>query len=162
MNEGLSFSDAIKTCYHKFFTINARACRSEYWYFVLFAFVAHLVLSFCAVLPVIGELAGGVGSLLVFIPFVTVSIRRMHDLDKSGLWLLFPALLIALALFLVLYGALATAGMLFFLGIVLILASAVSVVLIALLMAQPGTHGQNRFGPDPFQPKIPFSCKPWE
>ena len=162
MTEGLSFSDAIKTCYHKFFTINGRACRSEFWYFVIFAFIAHLVLSFCAVFPVIGELAGSVGSLLVLIPFSTVSIRRMHDLDKSGLWLLFPALLIVIALFLIVYGALATAGILFFLGIVFILASAVSVVLIALLMDQPGTYGQNRFGPDPFQPKIPFNFKPWE
>lgn len=162
MNDGPSFSDAVKVCYHKFFTITGRACRSEYWWFVLFVFIAHLVLSFCAVFPVIGELAGGVGSLLVLIPFITVSIRRMHDLDKSGLWLLFPAFLIVIAIFLVLYGALATAGILFFLGIVLILASAVSVIIIALLMAQPGTYGQNRFGPDPFQPKIPFDFKPWE
>ena len=162
MNEGLSFSEAIRTCYQKIFIINTRACRSEFWYFVIFAFVAHLVLSFCAVLPVLGELAGGVGSLLVFIPFVTVSIRRMHDLDKSGLWLLLPALLITLALFLILYGAFATAGILFFLGIVLTLASAVSVIILALLLAQPGTPGQNSFGPDPFQHKIPFSFKPWE
>lgn len=162
MTEGLSFSEAVKTCYRKFFTINGRACRSEYWWFVIFTVIAHLVLSFITVFPLIGELAGGVGSLMVFIPFLTVSVRRMHDLDKSGLWLLFPALLITFAIFFVLYGALTTAGLLFFIGIVLILAAAVSVILIALLMAQPGTHGSNRYGPDPFIPKIPFGFNPQE
>ena len=156
----MNFSDAVKTCYHKFFTLRGRACRSEYWWFVLFAFIANLILSFIAVFPIVGELAGFIGSLAILIPFISVSVRRMHDLEKSGLWLLFPGVLIVAAIFFVVFGALSTAGLLFLLGIILILAACVAVLVIVLLLAQYGSYGENRYGPDPFQEKLPFNFTP--
>jgi len=67
---------------------SGRARRKEYWMFVLFSTIIDLVLG------VIEGLAGGPGilasiySLAVLIPSIAVSVRRLHDTDRSGWWLL--------------------------------------------------------------------------
>lgn len=66
-----------------------RARRSEYWYFFLFNFIASFILGFIGGLlnvPAIGT----VYSLAVLIPGIAVGVRRMHDVGKSGWFLLIP------------------------------------------------------------------------
>jgi len=71
-----------------------RARRKEYWLFVLFNVLA--VLSLSLVDNILGTfdreskagLIGTIYSLAVIIPSIAVSIRRLHDTDKSGWWLL--------------------------------------------------------------------------
>jgi uncharacterized membrane protein YhaH (DUF805 family) len=78
----------------KYAVFNGRSTRAEYWYFNLFNFLAFFVLSF--VDGVIGSfnpevgigLLGGIYSLAVLIPNIAVSVRRLHDTDRSGWWLL--------------------------------------------------------------------------
>lgn len=70
-------------------TFSGRARRSEYWYFFLF----NMIISF--VLGVIGGLTemiflGNIYSLAVLIPGIAVGVRRMHDVGKSGWFLLIP------------------------------------------------------------------------
>jgi uncharacterized membrane protein YhaH (DUF805 family) len=76
--------DAVKTCAQKSFTIEGRASRSEYWWFVLVLTIASILLD------VIDTSLGTPLSLLMLamIPAnITVAIRRLHDLGKSG-WML--------------------------------------------------------------------------
>jgi uncharacterized membrane protein YhaH (DUF805 family) len=71
-----------------------RARRKEYWLFVLFNVLAVLLLSLVDnILGTYDEkskagLIGSIYSLAVIIPSIAVSIRRLHDTDKSGWWLL--------------------------------------------------------------------------
>jgi len=68
---------------------NGRARRAEYWYFVLFNAIASIIIS------LIGgalkfELLGNIYSLAVLLPSIAVGVRRMHDVGKSGWFLLIP------------------------------------------------------------------------
>jgi uncharacterized membrane protein YhaH (DUF805 family) len=72
--------------YSKF---SGRARRSEYWYFFLFNVIISFVLGF------IGGLAkmtfiSTIYTLAVLIPSIAVGVRRMHDVGKSGWFLLIP------------------------------------------------------------------------
>ena len=84
----MGFSEAIKTVFSKYATITGRASRSEYWYFQLFytlvyvgVMVVSTVIPFLAILVLVFAVA-------MFIPTITVSIRRLHDKNRSGWWLL--------------------------------------------------------------------------
>lgn len=70
-------------------TFSGRARRSEYWYFFLFNCVAAFVIGFIGGLTQIYFL-GIIYSLAVFIPGIAVGVRRMHDVGKSGWFLLIP------------------------------------------------------------------------
>ena len=73
---------------------SGRARRKEYWYFFLFNFIVAVVLGFIDGMvgtfsPEAGiGLLGGIYSLAVLIPGVAVSVRRLHDTERSGWWLL--------------------------------------------------------------------------
>ena len=72
----------------KYAVFEGRARRKEYWFFALFNFIISIVIS--AVESGIGT--GGILGLIyvlgVFLPSVGVGIRRLHDTDRSGWWLL--------------------------------------------------------------------------
>ncbi|MEZ4714371.1 MAG: DUF805 domain-containing protein [Caldilineaceae bacterium] len=77
----------------KYAVFSGRARRAEYWYFVLFNVIVSIVL---AVIDIILGTGGdtGVGilgalySLAVMLPGLGVSVRRLHDIGRSGWWLL--------------------------------------------------------------------------
>jgi len=77
---------------------NGRASRTEFWMFVLFNFIIAIVLSFVdrwigTVNSLTGfGLLGGFYSLAVLIPSLAVSVRRLHDIGKSG-WMLLVLLI---------------------------------------------------------------------
>lgn len=75
-----------------------RARRAEYWYFVLFSFIISVVLNlidlglgltFGDPLNPNGVLSS-IYSLAIFLPSIAVGVRRMHDVGKSGWYLLIP------------------------------------------------------------------------
>ena len=72
----------------KYAVFNGRARRQEYWMFMLI----NMIISF--VLGLVEGLFGGPGvigyiySLAILLPGIGVSIRRLHDTGRSGLWLL--------------------------------------------------------------------------
>ena len=95
----LSFTDAVRQVFNKYATFKGRARRSEYWWFVLFY---SLVLIAAAVLD---NLFGinfeysfygaiyCIAALVLFLPNLTVTVRRLHDINKSGwniLWGIIP------------------------------------------------------------------------
>jgi uncharacterized membrane protein YhaH (DUF805 family) len=89
----MNFTDAVKAVFNKYAVFDGRSLRSEFWYWVLFTFIVSIVLSiFDSIL--FGTRAGGNGpiglffSLAVLIPNIAVAVRRLHDIDKSGWWVL--------------------------------------------------------------------------
>lgn len=72
----------------KYTEFSGRSRRTEYWMFTLFNIIISIVLS--VVDGIVGTL--GILSMLYFlailIPSLAVSIRRLHDTDRSGWWLL--------------------------------------------------------------------------
>lgn len=89
----LYFLDVVK---NKFFQPNGRARRKEFWMFQLFMYVAVIALCIVAsILTAISETLGmlvmviiGIGALGLIVPGITLNIRRLHDIGKSGWWLL--------------------------------------------------------------------------
>lgn len=71
----------------KYTVFDGRASRSEYWYFVLFNAIISVT---CTILDlIIGSEIGIIGivyNLAVLVPYVAVTIRRLHDVGKSGWW----------------------------------------------------------------------------
>ncbi|MFT6200139.1 MAG: uncharacterized membrane protein YhaH (DUF805 family) [Vicingaceae bacterium] len=70
-------------------TFSGRARRSEYWYFVLFNAIISIGLGFVSGLMQVPQLVN-IYSLAVLIPSIAVGVRRMHDVGKSGWFLLIP------------------------------------------------------------------------
>lgn len=66
-----------------------RARRSEYWYFFLFNLIIAVVVSFLSNAIGIPALSMIV-SLAFLVPGIAVGVRRMHDVGKSGWYLLIP------------------------------------------------------------------------
>jgi uncharacterized membrane protein YhaH (DUF805 family) len=77
----------------KYATFSGRAGRQEYWYFVLFNILAYILLSIIA--GIIGKIGASLLSLYavaVFLPGLAASVRRLHDTNRSGWWLLISAI----------------------------------------------------------------------
>lgn len=78
----------------KYFVFNGRARRKEYWYFFLFnlliAYAFSLADMFTGTIdPDTGYgILSGFYSLAIFIPSIAVGVRRLHDTNRSGWWLL--------------------------------------------------------------------------
>ena len=88
----MSFGEAIKSVFSKYATFSGRARRSEFWYFFLFNLVVSLVLGLIPVLDILSF----IWALGVLIPTLAVTVRRFHDIGKSGwnyLLFLIPSLL---------------------------------------------------------------------
>ena len=93
----MTFIDSVKTCFKKILDIQGRASRSEYWWFVLFvALVPTIVMFFLFFVVVLlggGNLADSNSFVILIllisfgpavVALTTVSVRRLHDLNKSG------------------------------------------------------------------------------
>jgi uncharacterized membrane protein YhaH (DUF805 family) len=118
---------------------SGRSRRKEFWMFTLFVAIVYTVLvivmgagigagtdSETGEIGMFGSLFAGTGGLLlllfalaIFIPSLAVQVRRLHDQDKSGWWVLLN--------FIPYIGA----------------------IVILVMMCLDGTRGPNRFGPDP-------------
>lgn len=91
------FLGTIKNRYADF---NGKATRSEYWYYTLFYFILLIILKLVDVYvvnPMLGmtpteALQGGLiqmaFALALLIPSIAIGVRRLHDINMSGWWLL--------------------------------------------------------------------------
>lgn len=93
----MTFIDSIKSCLDKYATFRGRAPRSEYWWFwtfyVLTEFVTMIVFGFIGYLcgdvagmMVAGYIGAFLSSLMLFLPMLSVFVRRLHDTNHSGWW----------------------------------------------------------------------------
>ncbi|MFL5728583.1 MAG: DUF805 domain-containing protein [Cytophagaceae bacterium] len=74
----------------KYTDFNGRARRSEYWYFFLFNTLINVVLILVGKAVLGNDILRIVYTLAVLLPSIGVAIRRMHDVDKSGWYVLIP------------------------------------------------------------------------
>ena len=79
--------------FKKTFDFSGRSRRKEFWLFVLFTTLISIALSFVdaiAGLELTEDLGvlGGLFSLLIIIPSISVTVRRLHDIGRSGWWFL--------------------------------------------------------------------------
>jgi uncharacterized membrane protein YhaH (DUF805 family) len=72
----------------KYAVFNGRAPRTEFWMFALINFIIAIVLGVIEGLVGSPGILGTIYSLAVLLPCIGVSIRRLHDIDKSGWWML--------------------------------------------------------------------------
>lgn len=106
-----SFGGAISSCFKKYATFQGRANRSEYWFFYLF----NVLVCFLAWIPILGWLI----MLAIIIPTISVAVRRLHDIGKSGWW--------------------------YFICLIPL----VGFIWLILLFCQPSQEGENEYGPNP-------------
>ena len=81
----------------KYFVFKGRSRRKEYWMFCLVNFIVAFLLGFIFGLlgkvldmPILARVIGNVYSFAILIPAIAVGIRRLHDTDRKGWWLLLP------------------------------------------------------------------------
>jgi len=109
----------------KYAVFSGRARRREYWYFVLFNVIIILVLFNIDRLISTGSEGTGIGTLgciyylAVIIPGIAVLIRRLHDTNRSGWWVL--------------------------IGFVPI----IGFIVLLVFTVQDSEKGENRYGPNP-------------
>ena len=99
----MNFPQSIASAFSHYFDMAGRAPRSEYWYFTLFMFVVGLTMDLLdfALLPGQWGLFGTIFSLATLLPSVSVSVRRLHDIGRTGWWLLIAFTVIGIVLLLV-------------------------------------------------------------
>ena len=84
----VGFGDAIKLFFTNYVNFSDRARRSEFWYAFLFTFLVGLVAGF---IPFLGYVVW----IAFLIPQISIGVRRLHDIGKSGLYYLFCLIPIA-------------------------------------------------------------------
>ena len=84
----MSFTDAVSDAFSKYATFTGRSSRSAYWWFYLFNIIAVLAALAIDVALGTGGIIYGLAALALFVPNITIAIRRLHDSGRSGWWLL--------------------------------------------------------------------------
>jgi uncharacterized membrane protein YhaH (DUF805 family) len=123
----MGFGTAIATCFSKYVDFQGRARRSEYWWWFLFyvilLVVANIVDAFVDPGPPGMMFHYGyiylLALLVMILPTLSVTVRRLHDTNRSGFWI--------------------------FLGFIPI----VGLIILIVWYCQKGTSGPNTYGPDP-------------
>lgn len=77
---------AIQTCFSLYAAANGRASRSEYWWFFLACCLTAIVFNILD--TVMHTQIFRLGNYGFFLPMLTAQIRRLHDLNRSGWWVL--------------------------------------------------------------------------
>lgn len=85
----VTFGEAISTVLSKYITFDGRARRSEYWYWFLAIVLVEIVVGiFYLMSSTLGILLYVVFGLAIILPSIAVAIRRLHDTNRTGWWIL--------------------------------------------------------------------------
>ena len=103
----------------KYAVFNGRARRKEYWMFFLFNIIIAVVLGFVEGLVGGPGVVGALYGLAVLIPGIAVGVRRLHDTNRTGWWLLI--------------------GLIPLIGAIVLL----------IFFVQDSQAGENQYGPNP-------------
>ena len=131
----ISFPNAIRLGFQHYVDFKGQSSRAEYWWFALFIVVGDIITTAIDTI-VLGTDLGGTGllaavwGLATLIPSLAIGVRRLHDINKSGWWLL--------------------------LWFVLVIGWIVMIV----WAIKRGDEGPNKYGPDPRQAPSPQLYRP--
>jgi uncharacterized membrane protein YhaH (DUF805 family) len=115
----MGFTEAISAGFRNYVNFSGRAMRSEFWYWVLFAIIVSVVAKVIDLVLFPGSDVSPINSLVglaLFLPGLGVSVRRLHDIDRTGWWIL------------------------------LVLIPLIGAIVLIIWYCQKGTPGPNRFG----------------
>ena len=115
----MTLGESISTCFKKYFVMQGRASKSEFWWFQLIWMVSYLSILIFKNEAVTFFSLGII--IIIAIPLFTVGIRRLHDTNKSGLYVLW--------------------SLLPFIGVIVVLA----------FMIGEGSKGKNQYGENPLK-----------
>jgi uncharacterized membrane protein YhaH (DUF805 family) len=76
----MTFIESIQTCFKKYAVFDGRAKKSEFWWWVLF------VILLSAAGQILGESVYALVVLVTLLPYLAVTSRRLHDINRSGWW----------------------------------------------------------------------------
>jgi uncharacterized membrane protein YhaH (DUF805 family) len=84
----MTFSEAVKSGFDHYVKFDGRASRPAYWWWFLFTILVAVAASIIdAAIGSFGVISG-IAGLALFLPGLSVAIRRLHDTDHSGWWVL--------------------------------------------------------------------------
>lgn len=163
MYDDPGFWGYVKSTLRRWTDFRGRSRRKEFWYFSLFLLILSMAAGLAVLLlentlgVAVPEWPLNVLGLLLLFPHLAVSVRRLHDAGKSGLWIVGPWLLVMAGLGLLLVnmsGLFPSEGTLSDIFVVLWIGSwvavfavmALTIIFTFLYNSQPGT---NRYGPNP-------------
>ena len=95
----MGFTAAIRSGFDHYVKFDGRASRSAYWWWALFVFIVGIVANvldgvfgfqqfreFNGQMYAAGGVISGIATLALLLPNLSVTIRRLHDTDRSGWW----------------------------------------------------------------------------
>ena len=135
----VSFTEAIRLAWQRYFVFGGRSTRAEYWWWALFTTIVFLTLSVVEEMTGLFHAQTGIGlfnvlfNLGVLSPTLALGARRLHDINRSGWWQL------------MLFGS----G--FVVATLIPLLVIVPFVVLIVWAIKPGDRGPNKYGPDPRQ-----------
>ena len=100
----MNFGQAIASGFKKYVDFTGRAPRSEFWLWTLFAVLASIVagiIDFALFDDMDFSPVNSIVGLVLFLPGIAVSIRRLHDLDRTGWWFLLAFTVIGIILLII-------------------------------------------------------------
>ena len=95
----MNIGESLQACTTAYAAANGRASRSEFWWFFLICFLVGVVIAVLADvlnLPFLQYANYG-----LFLPSLTVAIRRLHDLNRTGWWVLLGVAILPVCLWVV-------------------------------------------------------------
>ena len=164
----MSLPEAIAQCLRKYVGFSGRATRAEHWWWdlaitAIFS-VFGLLVSLLPVVAVILFVPVLLFALAILLPTLAVTVRRLHDIGKSGWWILAWIIIAIVSGFIMLAGYFLASGLtllgdllgeggLAAIGYVVLVVGlapyAGTQLWIILWLARQGDAGPNRHGPDP-------------
>ena len=160
----VSFPQAVKLGFKNYFKFSGRATRAEYWWWSLFIVLAGIVLAVVDTLTgtmgMFGDsgLLGGLFELGVIVPSLALGARRLHDINRTGWWLLlvfgfFPIAAIGGGILLVSFFLLDNFLILTVLGFAMVIGGGIlgliGIIVLIVWAIKQGDTGPNKYGPDP-------------
>jgi uncharacterized membrane protein YhaH (DUF805 family) len=115
----MSFSEAIKDGFDHYTNFQGRASRAAFWYWVLFGLLVGIAANILDSAIFDGPLLSYLVSLALFLPGLSVAIRRLHDTGRSGWWYL------------------------------IILVPLIGIIVLIVFWVEQGHSGPNEYGPEP-------------